>query len=214
MCSPRRCPSASPTPSRWCHHRRGGADGASGAPGGWRAPHVHSRFSRSPPSPSRCFRCPSGARRRGRYRGASAARPAGRRLQAHGVVARRRDRDRPRSDGHANPAANRRRREVRRVLRARAGDAPAGRSRHDREHVARVRGDVRVLPRGRRDDPLPAPDRAARGAHRPGRGLLQGKRPLARPGRGADVFPGGRARSLHGRAFASGTAPAAGPDCS
>ena len=71
---------------------------------------------------------------------------------------------------------DRRRREVRRVLRPRARDPPARRPRDDREHVPGVRRDVRLLPGGRRDDPLPAADRAAGRAHRPGRGVLQGER--------------------------------------
>ena len=56
---------------------------------------------------------------------------------------------------------DRRRREVRRVLRRGPRRAAARRPRDDREHVARVRRDVRVLPGRRRDAALPAPDRAA-----------------------------------------------------
>ena len=41
-------------------------------------------------------------------------------------------------------------------------EPPARRPRDHREHVPGVRGDVRLLPGRRRDDPLPAPDRAAR----------------------------------------------------
>ena len=51
----------------------------------------------------------------------------------------------------------------------------------------------------------------SRRAHRPRRGVLQGERPLARPGRASDVLAGGRARSLHGRAVARRAAAAAGP---
>ena len=58
--------------------------------------------------------------------------------------------------------ADRRRREVRRVLRRTGLDgAAARRPRDDREHVARVRRDVRLLPGRRRDAPLPAAHRAA-----------------------------------------------------
>ena len=64
---------------------------------------------------------------------------------------RRRDGDRPRADGDADPPRDRRRREVRRVLRRRPR-RPAGRRPRDaREHVARVRRDLRLLP-GRRGD--------------------------------------------------------------
>ena len=52
--------------------------------------------------------------------------------------------------------------------------AAARRPRDDREHVPRVRRDVRVLPGGRGDARVPAPDRPQRGAHRARRGLLPG----------------------------------------
>ena len=58
--------------------------------------------------------------------------------------------------------ADRRRREVRRVLRARARRPPARRPRDDREHVARVRRDLRLLPGRRRDAQVPAADRPRR----------------------------------------------------
>ena len=106
-------------------------------------------------------------RRRDRGRGRDArrgdldARAAGRRLPAPRRAARGRDRDRPRAHGHPDPAPDRRRREVRRVLRPRPRRPAARRPGHDREHVARVRRDVRVLPRRRRDAPLPPAHRAA-----------------------------------------------------
>ena len=138
------------------------------------------------------------------------ARPAGRRLQAHGRAAGGRDGDRPRPDRDADPARDRRRREVRRVLRARPRRAPARGSRDHREHVARVRRDLRLLPRRRRDDPLSPPHRAFRGADRARRGVLQGERALARPRGGADVHAGRRARPLDGRAVAGRPEAAAG----
>ena len=128
-------------------------------------------------------------RRRDRGRGGDArrgdldARPAGRRLPAPRAAARGRDRDRPRADRHADPARDRRRREVRRVLRPRPRGAAARRPRDDREHVARVRRDVRLLPRRRGDAPLPAPHRPQRRADRARRGVLQGEHALARPDR-------------------------------
>ena len=96
-------------------------------------------------------------RRRDRGRGGDArrvaldARPAGRRLPALGRAARGLDRDRPRAHGGRDPAQDRRRREVRRVLRPRRLAALAGRPRDDREHVPGVRRDLRLLPGRRRD---------------------------------------------------------------
>ena len=156
-------------------------------------------------------------RRRDRGRGGDArraaldARPAGRRLQADRRAARGRHRDRPRPDRHRAPPPGRRGREVRRVLRPRPRLAAARRPRDDREHVAGVRRDVRLLPGRRADARVPAPDRPQRRADRPRRGLLQGEHALARPERGADVLAGARARPLDGRAVARRAAPAAGP---
>ena len=84
--------------------------------------------------------------------------PAGRRIQAERLAARRRDGNRSGADGDAGAARDRRRRKVRRVLRAGRVRARACRPRHDREHVARVRRDVRFLPRRRRDAEVPAAD--------------------------------------------------------
>ena len=106
-------------------------------------------------------------RRRDRGRGRDArrgdldARPAGRRLPPRRRAPRGRDRDRPRPDRDADPAPDRRRREVRRVLRPGARRPDARRPRDDREHVARVRRDVRLLPGRRADARLPAPHRPA-----------------------------------------------------
>ena len=61
-----------------------------------------------------------------------------------------------------DPAQDRRRREVRRVLRAGPRLARPRRPRDAREHVAGVRRDVRLLPRRRRDARLSAPDRPRR----------------------------------------------------
>ena len=155
--------------------------------------------------------------RRDRGRGREArraaldARPAGRRLQADRPAPRGRDGHRSRPDRHPDPAPGGRGREVRRVLRARARQPAARRSRDDREHVARVRRDLRLLPRRRPDAELSAPDRPQRGAARARRGVLQGEHALARPERGADLLPGGGARPLDRRAFARRPAPPAGP---
>ncbi len=156
-------------------------------------------------------------RRRDRGRGGDArraaldARPQGRRLQADGEGAGGRDCDRPRPDRHRDPAPGRRGREVRRVLRARAGLAAARRPRHDREHVARVRRHVRLLPRRRADPRLSPADGPKPRADRAGGGLLQGEHALARPERRADVLAGARARPLDRRAVARRPASPAGP---
>ena len=152
-------------------------------------------------------------RGRGRHarRAAVDARPAGRRLQARRPAARGRDRHRPRPDRDADPAPGRRGREVRRVLRAGPRRARARRPRDDREHVARVRRDVRLLPRRRGDARLPAPHRPAGGAHRPRRGLLPREHALARPRRPPDVLAGRRARPRRRRAEHRRAAPPAGP---
>ena len=156
-------------------------------------------------------------RRRDRSRGCDArrgdldARTAGRRLPAHRRASRRLDGDRPRAHGDADPPQDRRRREVRRVLRARSRDAAARRSRDHREHVAGVRGDLRVLPRRRRDASLSPAHRSARGADRARRGVLQGERAVARPGRAAHVLADRGARPVVGRAVAGRAAAPAGP---
>ena len=110
---------------------------------------------------------------------------------------------------HAAPDG--RRRQVRRVLRPRPRLAAARRPRDDREHVAGVRRDLRLLPGRRADARVPAPDRPQRRADRPRRGLLQGEHALARPERGADLLAGRQARPRDRRAVARGPAPAAGP---
>ena len=79
-----------------------------------------------------------------------------------GPTARRRDGDRPRADDHRAAAQARRRRQVRRVLRARARAPDDCRSRDARQHVPGVRRDDRHLPDRRDDARLPA-------AHRPRR---------------------------------------------
>ena len=106
---------------------------------------------------------------------------------------------------------DRRRREVRRVLRARARLPLARRPRDAREHVARVRRDLRLLPGGRRDDHVPAPDRPAGRADRARRGVLQGEPALARRRRPPDLLAGRRARPRHSRAEPRRAAPPAGP---
>ena len=89
---------------------------------------------------------------------------------------------------------------------------PVGRRPRDaREHVARVRRDVRLLPRRRADARVPAADGPPGRARRARRGVLQGEPALARAGRRARVLAGRRARPRRGRAVARRAAPAAGP---
>ena len=99
--------------------------------------------------------------------------PAGRRLQAHGELPRRRDRDRPRADRHRD-AARRKAWSASSSSSTATGlaDSAARRPRDDRQHGARVRRDLRHLPDRRRDAPLPAAHRPLRGADRARRGLL------------------------------------------
>src|SRR5918996_1658807 len=126
-------------------------------------------------------------------------------------LAAMRDGDRSRAHRHPDPAGGGGRRKVRRVLRPRARPAADRGPGDDREHVPRVRGDVRLLPRRRADARLPPPHGPAGGADRARRGLLQGERALARARRRADLFPGGRARPRRRRAEPRGAAAAAGP---
>ena len=121
------------------------------------------------------------------------------------------DRHRPGADGDRDPAQDRRRRKVRRVLRRGRHVAAARRPRDAREHVARVRGDVRLLPRRPDDARLPEADRPQPGAHRARRGVLQGEPPLARPVGPCDLLAGRRARPGRRRALARRAAPTAGP---
>ena len=120
------------------------------------------------------------------------------------------DRDRPRAHRHRDPAEGRRRREARRVLRSRPRVARARRPRDARQHEPRVRRDVRLLPRRRRDARLPAVDRAQRRAGRARRGVLQGEHAVARRRGAPDLLAGRRARPRRRRAFARRAAPAAG----
>ena len=89
---------------------------------------------------------------------------------------------------------------------------PHGRRPRDaREHVARVRRDVRLLPGRRADARLPAPDRPSPRAGRARRGLLPREPALARAGRASGVLAGRRARPRRRRAVARRPAPPAGP---
>ncbi len=95
-------------------------------------------------------------------RGGLDARPAGGRLPPLRRAARGRDRDRPRPARDRDAPRARRGREVRRVLRPRARRPAGRRPRDDREHVAGVRRDLRVLPGRRGDADVPEADRPRR----------------------------------------------------
>ncbi len=77
--------------------------------------------------------------------------PGGDRLPPDRRAQGRRDRHRPGAHGHADAAQEGRRGQVRRVLRARPLQHDAGRPRHHRQHGARVRRHLRLLPGRRRD---------------------------------------------------------------
>ncbi len=158
-------------------------------------------------------------RRRDRGRGRDArpadldAAAAGDRLPARRGAPRGRDRHRPRPARHRDASRARGRQQVRRVLRARPAEPRPRRPGDARQHVARVRIDLRDLPAGRRDAALPgvhgAPDRDdrarrrlhARAGHVPHGGL-----------RGADLLRHARARPRRRRALHRRAEATAGPD--
>ena len=104
-----------------------------------------------------------------------------------GSLKRRGHGHRPRADRHRATPPQGGRRQVRRVLRRRPGDAPPGRPRDDRQHGPRIRGDLRDLPDRRRDLALPRTLRKPPGADPPGRGLREGPGALLQPGRARGV---------------------------
>ncbi len=134
-------------------------------------------------------------RRRHRGRGGH-ARPAdldahaqGRRVQAVGRAARGLDRHRPGPDRDRAAAPPRGGGQVRRVLRPRGRQRAGREPGHHRQHVARVRLDLRHLPDRRRDPALPPLHRPPARAGRPGRGVRQGAGPVARPGAPSPATP-------------------------
>ena len=158
---------------------------------------------------------------RGRHRGGSRdAGPAGllpdarrRRRRADRPPAGRNDRHRPRADRHRDAAQGEGRRQVRRVLRRRRGDAGGDRPRDDREHGARVRRDDGLLPRRRRDGRLPALHRPHRRRDRGVRRLLQGAGPLRHAAQRRDrLHEGAEARPRVDQALGGGPEAPAGPD--
>ena len=157
-------------------------------------------------------------RRRHRGRGGDArpadvdADPAGARLQARGRVARGCDRDRPRADRHRDAARARRGGHVRGVLRRRRLGPADRRPGDHRQHVARVRLDLRDLPDRRRDAALPGVLGPPGRAHRADRGLRARAGPVARRARrGADLLRHDHARPGRGRPVAGRPEAPAGP---
>ena len=139
--------------------------------------------------------------------------PRGDRLQAHGRAQGRRDGHRPRAHRDADAAPEGRGQQVRRVLRAGPRSSDARRPRDDRQHGARVRRHVRLLPRRRRDAQLSHHVGPRSRAHRARRGLLEGAGPfpprqLARP----RLHRHARARARYGRPLARRPQAARGAD--
>ncbi len=91
--------------------------------------------------------------------------PRSRWHETYRQVARGRDRDRPRATRDADAAPARRCRKVCRVLRARYRRAGARRPRDDRQHGARIRRDLWVLP-DRRFETISLPGPSARATRR------------------------------------------------
>ena len=149
-------------------------------------------------------RRPRLGRRRHRGRGGD-ARPAGlharpRRggLQAHGPALPGRDRHRHDPAHRPDAPGEGRGREVRGVLRARPGEALAGRPGHRGQHGPRVRRHLRLLPGGPGHPRLPEDDRPRRRPRGQRRDLLQGPGPLPhRQEPRARVHRRPRARSGH-----------------
>ncbi len=198
-----------PRPGR--HDGRAGRRGAAGLPrhgGRHRLAHDHDQRHR---------RARLG---RGRDRGGGGdagpadvdADPAGRRRAPARPAGRGGDRDRPRAHGHPPAPQEGGRREVRRVLRPGAGDPAPRRPGDARQHGARVRGDVRHLPGGRREHRVPAPHGPPRRARRARRGVHEGAGALAdRHGRGDGVHGRPRPGPRLGAAEPRGAEAAPGP---
>ena len=146
-------------------------------------------------------------RHRGRGRDARStgdhAHSTGDRLQAHRQSARRHHRDGSRAHGDRNPAQERRRRQVRRILRRRPQRLAARRPRDHRQHVAGVRLDLRYFPDRRGDRALSRAHRPPQGADRARRGVREGPGNVARRRRESRrLHRCGRARSRPRRACA------------
>ena len=122
-----------------------------------------------------------------------------------------RHRHRPGAHLHADAAEARRGGEVRRVLRRRPRQPLGGGPRHHRQHGARVRRHLRLLPGRCRYDQVPQGHRPRAGARRPGGGLLQGPGHVARGRRGARLYRRAGAGPRHRRAVHGRPEAAPGP---
>ena len=121
-----------------------------------------------------------------------------------GDAAGRHHRHRPRAHRHRDAAQERRRRQVRRVLRRRPREPAARRPRNDRQHGAGIRQHLRHLPDRRGNAALSRADRAQRRADRAGEGVRAAPGHVARerPAAGR-LHRRARARPRHRRAVAS-----------
>ena len=137
---------------------------------------------------------------------------AGGRIPALRQAAGRRYGHRSGPDRDRDAARARGRLQVRRVLRPRPADPAAGRPRHARQHVARVRLHLRDLPARRRDAQVPRADRQADRDDRAGRRLCAraGHVPHRRFGR-ARLQRHSRTRARFGRAVDRRPEAAPGP---
>ena len=112
------------------------------------------------------------------------------------------DGHRPRAHRHADAAQARRGRQVRGIFRAGPRQSLDRRSRHHRQHVARIRRDLRLLPGRRRYAAVSHGYRPARRPGRAGRRLQQGTGPVPHE---VDAGPGvhrcPQARTVAGRAL-------------
>ena len=109
------------------------------------------------------------------------AHPGGHRLQAHRQAAGRRDRDRPGAHRHPDAAQEGRGRQVRGILRPRPHRHDGRRPLDHRQHGARIRRHLRLLPDRRQDHRLPHDHEPHRRARRSRRGLCQGARACGAP---------------------------------
>ena len=126
----------------------------------------------------------------------------------------RRHRDRSRPYGDADAAQARRRRQIRRIFRPGTGESDDRRPRHDRQHVAGIWRDLRLLSDRRRHHPLSARHRPPRRPDRARHCLCQGARPVPRQEyAGPGVHRRAQARTVLGRAIARRAQASARPHC-
>ena len=124
----------------------------------------------------------------------------------------RHHRDRSRAHRDADAAQARRGRQIRRIFRAGSRQSVDRRPRHDRQHVARIRRDLRLLPDRRRHHPLSARHRPPGGSDRAGHRLRQGAGHVSHQEHaGPGLHRRAQARTVLDRAVARRAEAAAGP---